>query len=76
VLDRSGVRRVVVAGGDTSSHAGRQLGIQALTFLCPLAPGAPLCIAWSNNRERDGLEIVFKGGQCGKEDFFLRVMER
>lgn len=71
IIDRSGVRRVVVAGGDTSSHAGSQLGIEALTFVCPLTPGAPLCRAWSANPARDGMEIVFKGGQCGAPDFFL-----
>jgi uncharacterized protein YgbK (DUF1537 family) len=70
VLDRSGVSRVVVAGGDTSSHAGKQLDIDALTYAAPLAPGAPICRAWSRNRDRDGLEIVFKGGQCGDENFF------
>jgi len=74
VLDRCGdVSRVVVAGGDTSSHVGSLLGIQALTFVCPLAPGAPLCRAWSDDPRRDGLEIVFKGGQCGARDFFLKV---
>jgi uncharacterized protein YgbK (DUF1537 family) len=67
------VVRVVVAGGDTSSHAGSLLGIQALTFICPVAPGAPLCRAWSNDPRRDGLEILFKGGQCGAGDFFLKV---
>ena len=36
VLDESGVTRIVVAGGDTSSHAGQQLGIDALTYLGPL----------------------------------------
>lgn len=70
VLDESGVRRVVIAGGDTSSHAGRQLGIDAVTFVAHIAPGAPLCKAWSQSPKRQGLEIVFKGGQCGKEDFF------
>jgi len=68
------VRRVVVAGGDTSSHAGSQLAIDALTFLCPVTPGAPLCRAWSvREPRRDGIEIVFKGGQCGADDFFLKV---
>ena len=47
VVDAAGVRRVVVAGGDTSSHGGRQLGIDALTFVSRIAPGAPLCKAWS-----------------------------
>ncbi|MBL8209542.1 MAG: four-carbon acid sugar kinase family protein [Bryobacterales bacterium] len=67
------VRRVVVAGGDTSSWAGSLLGVQALTFVCSLAPGAPLCRAWSNDAQRDGIEIVFKGGQCGAPEFFLQV---
>lgn len=73
-LEQSGVRRVVVAGGDTSSQAGRQLGIAALTFVSALAPGAPLCRAWSSRAGRDGIEIVFKGGQCGNEDFFSAAL--
>jgi uncharacterized protein YgbK (DUF1537 family) len=74
VAEASGATRIVVAGGDTSSHAGQQLGIDALTFVSHLAPGAPLCRAWSQIPGRQGLEIVFKGGQCGKEDFFELVL--
>ena len=75
VADLSGVRRIVVAGGDTSSHGGRQLGIDALTFVSHLAPGAPLCRAWSRTPARQDLEIVFKGGQCGKDDFFEAALK-
>ena len=39
---RSGVRRIVVAGGDTSTHAVRKLGISALTFAGLTVPGAPV----------------------------------
>jgi uncharacterized protein YgbK (DUF1537 family) len=70
LLLQSGVRRAVIAGGDTSSHAGRQLGIAALTFYAPLSPGAPLCRAHSDAPELDGLQLVFKGGQVGPEHFF------
>ena len=70
VLRRSGVKRSVVAGGDTASHAGRQLGVHALTFAAPMAPGAPLCRAHTDDRELQGLELVFKGGQVGRDDFF------
>jgi uncharacterized protein YgbK (DUF1537 family) len=73
VLERSSARRVVIAGGDTSSHAGSQLSIDALTFAAHLAPGAPLCKVWSRLSHRRGLEIVFKGGQCGNDDFFETV---
>jgi uncharacterized protein YgbK (DUF1537 family) len=41
----------------------------------PIAPGAPLCRAWSDDPERDGMEVVFKGGQCGGEDFFELVRQ-
>jgi len=78
LLDRliraSGVRRVVVAGGDTASHAVRELGIDALTFLAPLAPGAPLCRAHAKDRDGAGLELVLKGGQVGPQTFFERVL--
>lgn len=73
LLDKVDIRRVVVAGGDTSSAAGGLLDIDALTFLNPIAPGAPLCQAWSSNPRRHGLEIVFKGGQCGAKEFFQQV---
>jgi uncharacterized protein YgbK (DUF1537 family) len=74
LLLRSGVRRAVVAGGDTSSHAGRQLGLYALSMSAPLVPGGPLCLGYADDPRLDGLEIVFKGGQVGPDDFFGIVL--
>ncbi|MFY9514598.1 MAG: nucleotide-binding domain containing protein, partial [Rubrivivax sp.] len=51
------------------------LGVQALTMAARLAPGAPLCRAWSDNAARDGLELVLKGGQMGNADFFGQVRD-
>ncbi|MGI4799583.1 MAG: four-carbon acid sugar kinase family protein [Janthinobacterium lividum] len=73
VLARSGVRRAVVAGGDTSSHATQQLGLHALTVAAPLAPGCPLCVGHSDDPALAGLEIALKGGQMGQDDFFRRA---
>jgi uncharacterized protein YgbK (DUF1537 family) len=73
LLEATGLRRVVIAGGDTSGHAVRQLGIYALELLAPIAPGSPLCRASSSNPRFDGLEIALKGGQGGKADYFERV---
>lgn len=70
LIRRTGVRRAAVAGGDTASHAVRQLGIDALTFAGPMAPGSPLCRASSNDAAIDGLEITLKGGQVGTPEFF------
>jgi uncharacterized protein YgbK (DUF1537 family) len=68
---QSGVRRVAIAGGDTSTYAVRQLGIEALTMVSPLIQGAPLCqVHAADDKDIDGLEIVLKGGQVGSEDCF------
>jgi uncharacterized protein YgbK (DUF1537 family) len=73
VLIRSGVRRAIVAGGDTSSHAVKQLEIEALTFAGLTTPGAPLCRCHARGNPLDGLELVLKGGQMGPENFFELV---
>lgn len=73
VSGRTGLRRLLVAGGDTSSYAGRALAVEALEMIAPLAPGAPLCRAFAPDSPADGLEVVFKGGQVGAPDFFGAV---
>ncbi|MGA8095996.1 MAG: four-carbon acid sugar kinase family protein [Steroidobacteraceae bacterium] len=73
ILAETSVRRVVLAGGDTSSHAVNQLGIHALTWAASLEPGAPLCRAHAQTPQLDGLQLVLKGGQVGSDDFFERV---
>jgi uncharacterized protein YgbK (DUF1537 family) len=75
-IARTGVKRVVVAGGDTSSYAGRVLGIESLEMLAYLTVGAPLCLARAPDSPADGLEIVFKGGQVGSSDFLAHAAGR
>jgi len=69
------LRRAVVAGGDTSSHALRQLGVDALTVRMPLpqTPGSPLCVAHARQAGIDGLEIALKGGQIGTDRYFEAI---
>lgn len=80
LLDRlarqHGLDRVVVAGGDTSSHALDELDVFALTLRHPIAesPGSPLCNA--HRRGNTGtLELALKGGQIGRDDYFIRLRE-
>jgi uncharacterized protein YgbK (DUF1537 family) len=73
VLAATRMHRLVIAGGDTSSYAGRALGIESLTMLAPLAPGAPLCLAAGERLPVSRLEVNFKGGQVGAVDFFGTV---
>ncbi len=75
IISQAGKLRVVVAGGDTSGYVSRVLGIYALETLCPIAPGAPLCVAHSNNPQFDGLEIALKGGQNGNEKYFESILK-
>ena len=66
----TGLRRVVFAGGDTSSYAARALGLASVEMLAPLAPGVPWCRAHAPGSPADGLAVSFKGGQAGALDFF------
>ena len=71
LVQQTGVGRVVLCGGDTSSHAVQQLNLTAITFAGVLVPGAPLCRAHADETTGlDQLELVLKGGQIGPEDFF------
>lgn len=74
VLAQAGWTRGAVTGGDTSSFAARALGVEALEFEAPIAPGAPLCRVHAPGHPADGREIVFKGGQNGRDDFFLSAL--
>jgi uncharacterized protein YgbK (DUF1537 family) len=72
ILEQTEVRRVLLCGGDTTSHAVQQLGLYALTWLANLQPGAPLCRAHAvaGHPGLQNLELVLKGGQVGTDDFF------
>jgi uncharacterized protein YgbK (DUF1537 family) len=70
LLDQTALRRIVVAGGDSSGAVASHLGVQALTVSAGMAPGVPLCRVWSDNPRRDGLEMALKGGQLGAPSFY------
>lgn len=72
LVSANGLGRAVIVGGDTSSHALGELGIEALTIRMPLAqsPGSPLCVAHSREPAVHGLEIALKGGQIGTDGYF------
>ncbi|MDQ5979122.1 MAG: 3-oxoisoapionate kinase, partial [Verrucomicrobiota bacterium] len=70
------LRRVVFAGGDTSSYAARALGLHSIEWLAPLAPGAPWCRAHAPGSPVDGLALNFKGGQVGAPDYFTQSVNR
>jgi uncharacterized protein YgbK (DUF1537 family) len=67
----TGLKRVIVAGGDTSSHAAIEMEVDALEMIAPMVSGAPLCKIHSANKSIHGIEINLKGGQVGGKDYFL-----
>lgn len=75
VIAKTSLKRLVVAGGDTSSYAARALGIEAVEMIAPVTPGAPLCKAYAPGRAVDGLEVNIKGGQVGDDHYFLTVLQ-
>jgi uncharacterized protein YgbK (DUF1537 family) len=72
IVDRHNLQRVVIAGGDTSSHALQELHVEALTLLMPIpsTPGSPLCVCHGAVPATDGLQIALKGGQVGDDNYF------
>ncbi len=75
VIAQTDVKRLLIAGGDTSSYAARALGIEAVEMIAPIVPGAPLCKAYAPGKAIDGLEVNIKGGQVGDEQYFLTVLK-
>lgn len=77
LVRRHRLGRLVLAGGDTSSHALGELDIHALTTRMPLkeTPGSPVCLAHSANPAYAGLELAMKGGQIGGDDYFVRLRD-
>lgn len=75
VVEQTGLRRMAIAGGDTSGFAVKELGIDALEMIWPAAPGAPLCRCHSQQESMHGLELALKGGQLGQEDYFGRLRQ-
>lgn len=75
VVSEINIKRIAFAGGDTSSYAASELNISALEMIAPLAPGAPLCKAISDDEYVNGLELNFKGGQVGTDNYFIKVLK-
>jgi uncharacterized protein YgbK (DUF1537 family) len=75
LLCETNIRRVLVAGGDTSGQIARALGIESMEMIAELTRGSPLVRVFAPNSPADGIEMTFKGGQIGKIDFFRQVQQ-
>lgn len=73
ILTQYPLTRIGIAGGDTSGYVARELGLTALEAIAFVAPGSPLCRGYANN-ELNGVELLFKGGQVGKDDVWGHLL--
>jgi uncharacterized protein YgbK (DUF1537 family) len=65
-----GVRRLVVAGGETSAAVLQALGVEALSIGPDIAPGVPWCLTVGEPR----LALALKSGNFGGDEFFLDAL--
>jgi uncharacterized protein YgbK (DUF1537 family) len=70
-LVEAGVRRLVVAGGETSGAVVQGLGVKALQIGPQIDPGVPACLAIGTPK----LALALKSGNFGLEDFFMKALE-
>lgn len=74
ILRQAPQKRIGVAGGDTSSHAVLALDAWGLSYIAQLDPGVALCRLHSDDAMLDGMEVMLKGGQVGRDDLFERLL--
>ena len=76
-LVRLGVRRLVVAGGETSGACVQALQIQQMQIGPQIDPGVPWCFAQTEAADLQGLNqgvhLALKSGNFGGDDFFTRA---
>ena len=69
-LVAKGVRRLVVAGGETSGAVVKALGVSALRIGPQIDPGVP----WTQSMEEPRIALALKSGNFGAVDFFDKAL--
>lgn len=71
-LHKTGVRRFVVAGGETSGAVVQALNIQLLQIGAQIDPGVPACVSTPG----EPLALALKSGNFGGPDFFAKALNQ
>jgi len=73
-LVERGVRKLVVAGGETSGAVVSEIGVKSLRIGPQIDPGVP----WTLSQSTDGptLALALKSGNFGSEDFFTKALSQ
>ena len=71
----SGVRQLIVAGGETSGACINALNITQMKIGAQIDPGVPWCHAPSDAAPSQGLHMALKSGNFGSDDFFSKAFK-
>jgi 3-dehydrotetronate 4-kinase len=71
-LVAAGVRKLVVAGGETSGAVVGALGIRALRIGPQIDPGVP----WTESLDDEPIALALKSGNFGSVDFFSKALQQ
>lgn len=71
-LRQAGVRRFVIAGGETSGAVVKALGVQLLQIGAQIDPGVPATVSGGN----EPLALALKSGNFGARDFFAKALKQ
>ena len=72
-LVAAGVRRLVVAGGETAGAVVQALGVSGLRIGRQIDPGVPWTVSLPRSPGEKPLALALKSGNFGAPDFFLRA---
>jgi len=72
-LAAAGVRRFVVAGGETAGAVVHALGVTGLRIGHQIDPGVPWTVSLPGSLGEPALALALKSGNFGMPDFFLRA---
>ena len=72
-LAASGVRRFVIAGGETAGAIVQALGVTGLRIGRQIDPGVPWTASLPASLREKPLALALKSGNFGAPDFFLRA---
>ena len=72
-LVQSGVRQLIVAGGETSGAVAQALGVQCVRIGQEIDPGVPWTSTLPSADGAPHLTLAFKSGNFGSDDFFSKA---
>lgn len=78
-LVQNGVRRLIVAGGETSGAVVQALGLAQLRIGAPIDPGVPWTLAQIQSPMSPSpqpLLLALKSGNFGSVDFFTKALTK